>query len=90
MKTSLNEIEQIEKYLSGKMATEDGLVMEAGLILNPVLRQNIGLQRKLLRLIRTFGRGYTRNEVKQIQKTLFSDPQKKTFQATVAKIFSTQ
>lgn len=88
MKTSVTE--QIEKYLHRKLSIADRLLFDAKLIIDPVLRRHVRLQKKLYAIVRQSGRRELKNEVEQIHHCLFNDPEKATFRQQVYKIFQQQ
>jgi hypothetical protein len=88
MRTSLNEIQAIEKYLLGKHDGGDSIVFEARLQINPQLRLNLHLQKKLLMLVKLFHRKKLKEEAEAVSVKIFSDPEKKEFQERVSQIFN--
>src|SRR5690606_40796495 len=65
MRTSLNEIEQIEKYLLGGLKSEDRLLFQAELLLNPQKAENVYWQQKTYQLIQAYGRSEERRVGKE-------------------------
>lgn len=90
MRTSLSEIRIIEQYISGKLATEETLLVEAKLLINPILRLNEVIQRKIYSLVQAYHRKQLKKEINKIQNRLFSDPTKKAFCTAVLKHFNQQ
>lgn len=88
MKTSLNDIRQIEKHLTGRGDAGDALVLEARLIVEPALRMNVMAQKKAYSLIRMYGRKKLRTDLEQIHEELFNDPAKKSFRDRIVQWFS--
>jgi hypothetical protein len=87
MKT-LHEIEEIEKYLNGKLSTPSSLLFEARLLIDPVLKFKVECQRKLHSIIKLTGRRKIKSEAVSIHHRLFSDPAKEAFQHSVLHWFS--
>ncbi|MBT1705531.1 hypothetical protein [Chryseosolibacter indicus] len=87
MRTSLNEIRTIERYLQEKMTDEEKLSFEIELSENKVLQLHLGLQKKVYRLIDLYHRRFLKREVAHIHHIIFSDPAKVKFQESVRKIF---
>jgi hypothetical protein len=85
MKTSLNEIKQIDDHITGQLSDGENLVIDARMIIDPVLRFNINLQRKLYALVKAYGRRSTRSEVVNVQDKLFQDTK---FRNEILTIFS--
>lgn len=88
MKTSVTE--QIEKYLHEKLSIADRLLFDAKLIIDPVLRRHVRLQKKLYAIVRQSGRRELKSDVQQIHHRLFNDPEKATFREQVYKLFQHQ
>jgi hypothetical protein len=87
MKTSLNNIKQLEKYLEGKLDPQEALVVEARLLSNPLLKLNFFFQKKVYELVQLYHRRKLKEEVKAVQLQLFSDPAKAAFQKNSYQLF---
>jgi hypothetical protein len=87
MKT-LHEIQEIEKYLDGRLNTPSKMVFEARLLIDPVLRFSVECQRKLHSIVRLSGRRKIKVEADRIHHQLFSNPAKQAFQHSVFQFFS--
>lgn len=87
MRTSLTEIEQTEKFLSGKMVPEDALVFEAKMLSNPLLKMNVFFQQKVYSLVRLYHRKKLKEEAEKAHQHLFHHPDKKEFQETIFQLF---
>jgi len=87
MRTSLNEIREIEQFLLGRLDGEDALVFEARLLTNPVLRVNTVIQQKIHMLIKVFHRKRLKQELRAIHTDLFTNPEKTEFQKKVLHYF---
>jgi hypothetical protein len=88
MRTSLNEIQAIEKYLSSRHDGGELLLFEAHLQINPQLRFNLNLQKKLLMLVKFFHRKKLKQEAEAVSIKIFSDPEKQEFQKRISQIFN--
>ncbi|HEV8512635.1 MAG TPA: hypothetical protein VGQ59_05145 [Cyclobacteriaceae bacterium] len=88
MRTSLNEIQQIEKYLHQELPVEDTLVFEAKAIVNPSLGRNIFLQKKIHELLRFYHRRKIKNEIEKIHRRVFYDPANATFRKNILQFFT--
>jgi hypothetical protein len=86
MKTS-NNTQRIEQYLNGKLTTEDALVFEANLLVDPLLRMNVFLQKRIYSLITLYGRKKIKAEIEQIENGLFQNPEKIIFQQHIHQLF---
>lgn len=87
MRTSLNNIQQAEAYLQGNMAAEDKLVFEAQMLLNPVMHQNVLLQKQIVNAVQAYGRGQLKAEIELIHKRLFTLPEHQSFRQKILSIF---
>jgi hypothetical protein len=87
MKTSWNEIRQIELYLSGSMKPEDKLVFEARILSNPVLNMSVRIQRKLHVLLRLYHRAKIKKELDGAHKKFFGDPSKEYLTSEILRQF---
>jgi hypothetical protein len=90
MRTSLTDIKHNEDFLQGKLPAGESLFFQARLIVDPVLRANVAIQKMLYAAVRDFGRRVTKQEVEQIHRQLFSDPLKKEFQEEIYREFKKQ
>ncbi len=73
MRKPLAEIEEIERYLDGKMPVEDKLVFQARTIISDDLKKNVSLQRKAYKIIRCFARDSQRTKLESIYNDLTKD-----------------
>ena len=87
MRTSLNEIEQIEKYLLGGLKSEDRLLFQAELLLNPQKAENVYWQQKTYQLIQAYGRKQLKQEIEAVHQKLFTQPARQNFRQKVLALF---
>jgi hypothetical protein len=87
MKTSRNNSRHIEEYLNGRQTTEDTLVFEANLLVDPMLRMNVFFQKKIYSLINLYGRKKLKAEIEQVHNRLFENPEKIVFQDRIHQLF---
>ncbi len=87
MRTSLNEIEQIEQHLLGQASNEESLLMEAKISLNPDLAQKVSMQQESYALVREYGRKKLRAEIGQVERKLFEYPGFKSFRQRIFDLF---
>lgn len=85
--TSFKEIQHAEQYIFGKLNTEERLLFEAQLLINPTFRKNVFFQKKVYNLIKLFGRRKMKHELDTIHDQIFSDPEKTAFQQNILKLF---
>jgi hypothetical protein len=90
MRTSLNDLKHNEDFLQNRLPAEESLFFQARLIVDPVLRANVSIQKMLYSVVRDFGRRKTKAEIEQIHHELFSDPSKKEFQERIYREFKKQ
>jgi len=83
----MNEVQQIERYLSGKMSPGDKLVMDARMVLDPRLEEKIKWQKKTYTLIRDHGRKEVRREIELAHTQVFSEKKFQAFQKIIRNIF---
>jgi hypothetical protein len=87
MRTSLNEIEESENFLAGRMGNEESVLFQAKLILSPALRLNTDILKKTFSIIRSFGRRELTKEIAAIDKKLFTASAHHLFQKEITDIF---
>jgi hypothetical protein len=87
MRTSLNEIAEIEHYLLGEKADGDSLLTEAKIQLNPALRVQVAHQQEAYRLIQQYGRKQIRAEITAVEESLFSQRKYRHFRRIVFRLF---
>ena len=88
MRTSLNNLRDIERYVEGLMQPGEEVLFEGRLQGNPVLRTNLFLYKKVMALIRMYHRKKLKVEIEGVHQRIFSDPLKATFKERILKIFS--
>jgi hypothetical protein len=88
MKTSLNEISEIEKYLLGKHDPAASLDFEGVLLTNESFRLKVHVQKKILMLVQLFYRRNLKADAENVCLRIFTDPAKKDFQQKVFEIFN--
>jgi hypothetical protein len=87
MRTSLNEIEQIEDHLLQKLNGEEELLFQANLLLNKSFADDFHWQKKSYQLIHTYGRLQLRQEIEKVHQKLFSKPDYRTFRQKIIALF---
>jgi len=88
MKTSWNNIETIEQYLSGNLEAEEALLFKAKLLTDPFLRLQVTLQVKTYALVRLFARKEMKTKLEKTHQKLFRNPDKDAFQQSILQLFS--
>ncbi len=87
MRTSLNEIRDIEAYLMRDTTPEDGVVFEARLILDPELADRVKAQAQACELVRLHGRRQLRADLDALHAELFGSAQHRPFARRILRMF---
>jgi hypothetical protein len=87
MRTSLNEIKEIEDYLCNNLNTGDRLIFEARMLLSKKLRKDVELQRKAYSIIQHHYRATLRQQLNVIHDRLFHDPSRKAITKEIINTF---
>lgn len=85
MRISLNNIAQIEKYLTERLVPSSKLLFEAHILVNPILAEDVRLQKIIYEAISWQGRKQLKAEIQAIEHHLFNT--KTDFQKEVLNIF---
>ncbi|HWZ04682.1 MAG TPA: hypothetical protein VNX40_13790 [Mucilaginibacter sp.] len=88
MRTSLNEIKLIDGYIFNSNPTEDALLFDALLILNPELPGQIMWQKKTHAIVQQYGRRKIRAEIEAVHQQLFSTTEHQSFRQRILSLFS--
>jgi len=84
----LNEIRDIDEYLSDKLDVPSKLLFEARILVDPSLKTQVRLQERIYAIVKLSGRRKIRNEAERIHRQLFSDPSRVAFQQDVLQLFT--
>jgi hypothetical protein len=87
MRTSLNEIKQIEDHLLRLAPPEDSLVFEAKMILDSDLHHRVLLQQQTYALVKQYGRKTLKAEIEAVHQHIFSNPAHQTFVDKILSLF---
>lgn len=87
MRTSLNDIQQIDDYLLQYAGKTDRALFEARLILQPALEENLVWQQKTYDIIREHSRRRLKAEIESVHQHLFTEPEHISFRRKVLGIF---
>lgn len=87
MRTSLNEIQQGEAYLHGKLTDGDKLVFETRILLNPAMQQNLVYQQQVYDIVKAYSRKQLKAEIGTIHTRLFHSPEHLSFRQRILNIF---
>ena len=88
MRTSLNNIQQIDDYLLQFAGKADRALFEARLILQPALQQDLLWQQKTYEIIKQYSRRQLKAEIESVHQQLFTEPEHVSFRRKVMAIFS--
>ena len=87
MRTSLNEIRELEEWLFKKGDLTDRLMTEAKVLSNPEFQEKVKWQTQSYELVTAYGRQKLQEEIRQVEKQLFSSPKYRSFQDRIRSIF---
>ncbi|RYU91305.1 hypothetical protein EWM62_05030 [Mucilaginibacter terrigena] len=87
MRTSLNNIKEIDDHVLGLATPQDGLLFEAKMILNPQLRADVFWHKQTLSLVQQYGRTQLRADIEAIHNQLFTQPEHRSFRQTILRFF---
>jgi hypothetical protein len=87
MRTSLNEMQEIEDHLFQKLNGEDEFLFRANLLLNKGLTENVECQRKAYRLVHVYGRKQLKQEIEAVHQNLFTQPEHLSFRKKIFALF---
>lgn len=88
MRTSLNEIKEIEQHLMGNTPSDVALVFEAKVLTQPALRMHVHLQQKISRLVKLFHRKRMKQDLDKMHDQIFTDPLKSKFRQQITQLFN--
>jgi hypothetical protein len=88
MRTSLNNTRLIDGHLFNRNTTEDALVFDALLIINPELNEQIEWQKKAHTIIKLYGRKKLKSEIDTVHQKLFNEPEHLSFRQKILDFFS--
>ena len=88
MRTSLNDIQQIDDYLLQYAGKTDRALFEARLILKPALQESLLWQQKTYDIIRQHSRRRLKAEIESVHQHLFTEPEHISFRRKIQRIFS--
>ncbi len=89
MKTSWNEIRQIEAHLMRTQVPADALLFEAHILLDDEMTGRIAAQQKVYEMVWQFGRKELRKEIDAVHQTLFTQPEHIPFKEKIKRFFKT-
>jgi len=87
MKTSLDNQQLLEDCLLGQATGTQQALLQAKLLLDPELRDEVYWQRRTYAIIREYGRMQFRNELDLLHQALFAAPEHRSFRDRVLGFF---
>jgi hypothetical protein len=87
MRTSLNNIKEVDDHLLGLSAPQDSLLFEAKMILNPELPLNVMWHKQTLNLVQQYGREQLRADIEAVHNQLFTRPEHRSFRQNILRFF---
>lgn len=87
MRTSLNEIAEIEKYLFQNLPPGKNILFQAKTILDRELNRKVLLQKKIYDLVKLFHRDELKKQAEEVFSELIGDPERTSFKNEVFEIF---
>jgi hypothetical protein len=87
MRTSLNDIQQIDDYLLQYAGKADRALFEARLIVQPALQENLVWQQKTYDVIRQYSRRQLKAEIELVHQQLFTEPEHTSFRRKIMALF---
>lgn len=87
MRTSLNEIKQIEDHLFSEADPQESVLFEVKLILDPHLAGNVKWQQQTYALIKQYGRKAIKAELEAVHQQLFTEHKHRSFAQKIRALF---
>jgi hypothetical protein len=87
MRTSLNNIKEIDNHVLGLASPQDSLLFEARMIINPELKLDVAWHRQTLTLVQQYGRKQLRADIEAVHNQLFTQPQHLSFRQSILRFF---
>lgn len=88
MRASLNEIKQIDAFITGKLPAESSLLIEANQLINPQLKMKIFWQRKVHEVLRLYHQKKIKQELNSMHDKIFNEPQNSNFKRNILTLFN--
>lgn len=86
----MNELRDMEEFLSGTMKPGETLLFRARLLLNPVLRRNMSLLWRCHAVIRWYGRKELKEKIQSVHDRVFTDPGRTAYRRSIEQLFHRQ
>ena len=89
MRTSLNELKDIEGFLLDKDPIETRLLQEARICLDADFAEKVAIQKEAYSQVRQYARRQLREEIFSVEQQLFTAPKYTWFKNRVLQFFKT-
>jgi len=87
MRTSLNNLKLVDDHVLGLATPQDNLLLEAKLILNPALSDDIYWHKHTLTFVQLYGRKQLRADIAAVHNQLFTRPEHLSFRQSILRFF---
>jgi len=87
MRTSLNEIKEIDDHVLKLVPPDEALLFEAKLIINSELKQQVMWHKQTLSLVQQYSRNNLRAEIETVHQKLFSQSEHEGFRQKIMRFF---
>jgi len=87
MRTSLNEIQEIERYILGAMGEVEAVAFQEQLRRNPVQRLNLMVQLKVMTVIKMYHRKRLKTQLEEVHERMMNDPLKASWRERLVSLF---
>ena len=87
MRTSLNNIQLVDDYLLGIATPQDSLLLQAKVIINPSLNDEIYWHKQTHGLVQQYGRKQLRAEIEAVHNQLFTRTEHLSFRQSILRFF---
>ncbi|MGY4537889.1 hypothetical protein ACVW0P_002308 [Mucilaginibacter sp. UYNi724] len=87
MRTSLNNLKLVDDHLLGLATPQDNLLLQAKVILNPALTDDIYWHKQTLSLVHQYSRKQLLAEIENVHNQLFTRPEHLSFRQSILRFF---
>ena len=87
MRTSLNDIQQIDDYLLQYASQADRVLFEARLLVQPALQEDLAWQQRTYEIVKEYSRAQLKAEIESVHQQLFTEPEHISFRRKIMAIF---
>lgn len=87
MRTSLNEISLIDERIFNTAPPENKLLLDAMLIINPALNEQVAWQKQTHAIVKQYSRKKLKAEIEAVHHQLFNKPEHLSFRQRIMALF---